>query len=154
MIHPKAHVDDGVSVPESCNVWQFASVLSGTILGDGVSIGANAEIGRYCVIGDGTRIGHGVFLPPRTVVEDNVFIGPNVTCTDDRYPKANHSDYEALPPWICSGASIGAGAVLLPGVTIGTNAMVGAGAVVTKDVPPNALVMGCPAIERVRHDRS
>jgi acetyltransferase-like isoleucine patch superfamily enzyme len=115
-----------------------------------VSIGANAEIGKHSLIGENSRIGHGVFLPARTIVEPNVFIGPNVTCTDDRYPRANNHDYDALPPHICEGAAIGAGAVLLPGVRIGAGALIGAGAVVTKDVSAGAVVTGCPAIERVK----
>lgn len=145
MIHPKADVHETARIAESTTVWQFASVGAGTKIGPGGVIGSCAYIGKNCRIGEGVRIQHGAFLPNGTVVEDHAFIGPNVTCTDDRYPRAGNHGYEARPPHILKSASIGAGAVLLPGVCIGAFAMVGAGAVVTHDVMYGELVKGVPA---------
>lgn len=145
MIHKQACVHDTAKVAESTPVWQFASVGEGTVIGPGGVVGSCAYIGKNCVIGSNVRIQHGAFLPNGSVVEDNVFIGPNVTCTDDKYPRAGNHGYTAEPPHICRGASIGAGAVLLPGVVIGGHAMVAAGAVVTHDVEFGERVRGIPA---------
>lgn len=145
MIHPQACVHDTAKIAESTTVWQFASVGPGTVVGPGSVVGSCAYIGKGCRIGANVRIQHGVFLPNHSVVEDNAFIGPNVTCTDDKYPRSGNSGYNAQPPHILKGASIGAGAVLLPGVVIGSNAMVAAGAVVTHDVGFGEVVKGIPA---------
>lgn len=110
-----------------------------------VNIGARCEIGRGSKIGKRTRIGCGTFLPSNSIIEEDVFIGPNVTFTDDKYPKANNVNYKAEPPIVKKGASIGAGSVILPGVTIGENSIIGAGSIVTKDVPPNSIVRCLPA---------
>jgi acetyltransferase-like isoleucine patch superfamily enzyme len=91
------------------------------------------------------RIQHGAFLPNRARIGDRVFIGPNATFTDDRYPEVNNPRYKAEPPIVEDDVAIGAGAVILPGVRIGRGALIGAGAVVTKDVPPSAVVVGNPA---------
>lgn len=125
--------------------WHFSVILAKVVIGESVSIGSGCEIGRGSIIGDRTRIGAHVFLPPRSTVGADVFIGPNVTCTDDRHPRAGNADYVAEPPIIEDGASIGAGAILLPGVRIGAGAMVGAGAVVTRDVPARSVIRGEPA---------
>jgi UDP-2-acetamido-3-amino-2,3-dideoxy-glucuronate N-acetyltransferase len=119
--------------------------MDGVILGDHVSIGSHVEIGRGSVIGQGTRIGKGVFLPSNSSIGDEVFIGPNVTFCDDKYPRVANRDYNAQPPYVGDRASIGAGCVILPGVKIGAGAMLGAGSVITSDVPANALIYGEPA---------
>jgi len=135
-------------VGQDTSIWQFASILQDVKIGNNCSIGACAEVGRASRIGNDTRIGHGVFLPPRSEIGNNVFIGPSVTFTDDKHPRAGNDDYEAQPPVVEDRASVGAGAVILPGVRIGYGAMVGAGAIVTRDVPANAVIYGSPA--RVR----
>lgn len=145
MIHNKANVDSCASVHGTTDVWQFASIGYGTIVGSHGVIGSCAYIGKNCLIGAGVRIQHGVFLPNGSVVEDDAFIGPNVTATDDKYPRSGNKNYVAQPPVIRRGASIGAGAVLLPGVVVGEYAMVAAGAVVTHDVEPGQMVLGVPA---------
>jgi acetyltransferase-like isoleucine patch superfamily enzyme len=139
------HIDPTVALGEGCQVWHFAVVLAGTVLGRNVSVGSRVEIGRGSTIGDNTRIGSGAFLPANSKVGNGVFIGPNVTFTDDRWPIAGNYDYVAEPPNVGDFASIGAGAVILPGVIIGAHAMIGAGAVVAHHVEPGGVVRGEPA---------
>lgn len=130
-------------------------VGEGTVIHDQVNL-YKCKIGRDCkidayvyieekvVIGDNCKIRPFVFIPTGVSIEDNVFIGPGVTFTNDKYPKAS-GEWKLMPIKVKKGASIGAAAVILPGVTIGENAVVGAGAVVNKDVPDNAIVVGNPA---------
>ncbi len=129
-------------------VWHHALILQHARIGRGCKIGSRSEIGRGCVLGDNVNISAGVFLPPNSWIGDRAFIGPNVTFTDDRYPRVHEEGdppYEAEPPIVEAEASIGAGAVILPGVRIGAGAMIGAGAVVTKHVNMGATVYGVPA---------
>ena len=135
---------------ENCTIWQYATVCDEAQIGEGVVIGSAAWIGRGVVIGNYTRIQHGAFIPNHTRIGRSVFIGPNATLTDDKHPKANHL-YKAQPPILEDDCSIGAGAVLLPGVRIGRGATVGAGAVVVQDVAPFQVVYGVPARTR-SHD--
>lgn len=123
-------------------MWQFASVLANVTLGNDVSIGAGAEIGRGTKIGHNSRIGSGVFIPSNSVIGSHVFIGPRTCFTDDRNPRVNNPTYLAEPPVVRDHARIGAGCVILPGVTIGINAMIGAGSVVTRSVPDGGKVYG------------
>ena len=138
-IDPTARIDDSVKI------WHFSVILSNVIIKRYVNIGSRCEIGKGSQIGERVRIGSGVFLPSNSIVEDDVFIGPNVTFTDDKYPIANNFNYEAKPPIVKRGASVGAGAVILPGVIIGEKSRIGAGAIVTKDVPPYSIVKCLPA---------
>ena len=116
----------------------------------GCEIGDNTKIDAFVYIEEGVKIGNNVkirpftFIPEGVTIEDDVFIGPNVTFTNDKYPRSR-GEWKLLKTVVKKGASIGAGSVILPGITIGENAMVGAGSVVTKDVPPNAVVAGNPA---------
>ena len=96
-------------------------------------------------IGEGSRLQHGVFLPNGSRLGRNVFIGPNATFTDDRHPRVGNKYYIAEPPCLLDECSVGAGAVILPGVTIGKGAMIGAGCVVTHNVPDHAVVVGNPS---------
>ena len=145
IIHQPSLVWDTAFIGERTTVWFFSQI------GDGVIIGNDSVIGSCCYVGYKSRIGHhthlqhGVFLPNRSYIGDYVFIGPNVTFTDDKYPKAANKAYKAEPPIVENGASIGAGAIILPGVRIGKDAMIGAGAVVTDDVQPGSVVVGMPA---------
>ncbi len=124
----------------------------------GCEIGDNTKIDAFVYIEGGVKIGKNVKIRPFTficegvTIEDDVFIGPNVTFTNDMNPRVR-GEWKLLKTTVKKGASIGAGAVILPGVTIGEYALVGAGAVVTKDVPPKAIVVGNPArILRYRTD--
>jgi acetyltransferase-like isoleucine patch superfamily enzyme len=147
---PQNYIHSTATIGDGTRVWHFSVILADVKIGSFCSVGSCCEIGHGSIIGDGTRIGFGTFLPPASWVGSNVFIGPGVTCCDDRSPRVNNPGYTAEPPVIEDGASIGAGAVLLPGVRIGAGAMVGAGAIVTKDVPPATMVRGEPARVRER----
>jgi UDP-2-acetamido-3-amino-2,3-dideoxy-glucuronate N-acetyltransferase len=126
-------------------VWAFAHVLRGARIGSDANVCDHVFIENDVVVGDRVTIKSGVQLWDGLRVEDDVFIGPNATFTNDRFPRSKQRPSSFARTTICKGASIGGGAVILPGVTIGKNAMVGAGAVVTRDVPPLAVVMGNPA---------
>ena len=143
-IHPKA-IADSTEIGQGTKIWAFAHVLTGAVLGrdcnicDGVFIEGNTIIGDRVTIKCGVQVWSGVRL------EDDVFIGPNATFTNDLFPRSKDHSKPILETRVCTGASIGANATILPGITIGRRAMVGAGAVVTKSVPPFAKVVGNPA---------
>ncbi len=138
-------IDPSARVADTAKVWHFAVILAGVRVGEDASIGSHSEVGRGSVVGERTRIGKGVFLPPNSNVGDDVFIGPGTVFTDDKYPRAGNKDYNAQPPQIEDGASIGAGCVILPGIRIGKRAVIGAGSVVTSDVAAFTMVYGEPA---------
>ncbi|MCY1271259.1 dTDP-3-amino-3,6-dideoxy-alpha-D-galactopyranose 3-N-acetyltransferase [compost metagenome] len=144
MIHPLSDVQS-TNIGEETRVWQFTVVLAGAVIGRNCNINAHCFIENDVVIGDNVTVKSGVYLWDGMRVEDNVFIGPNVTFTNDKYPRSKQYPEQFAVTTIQRGASIGAGAVVLPGVTIGERAMVAAGAVVTRDVMPNAVVAGNPA---------
>lgn len=144
-MNPFNFIDPTVVVGDRTKVWHYSVILRETHIGKDCNVGSHVEIGAGCVIGDRTRIGKGTFLPSRSRVGADVFIGPNVTFCDDKYPRANNPTYRAEPPTIEDGASVGAGAVILPGVCLGAGCLVGAGAIVTEDVPPGTVVYGNPA---------
>ncbi|HEY8036078.1 MAG TPA: WxcM-like domain-containing protein [Methylobacter sp.] len=126
-------------------IWQFVVILPGAKIGNDVNICSHCLIENDVVIGDRVTIKSGVQLWDNLRIGDDVFVGPNVTFTNDKFPRSKIYPEKFLETRIEDGASIGGGAVILPGVTIGTGAMVGAGAVVTKSVPPYAIVTGNPA---------
>ena len=132
-------------IGKGTSIWQFCVVL------ENVKIGANCNICSHCyvengvIIGNNVTIKNGVYLFDGAILEDNVFIGPNVTFMNDINPRSKIYPSTFLSTNIKHGASIGGGAVILPGITVGENAMIGAGAVVTKDVPASSVVYGNPA---------
>lgn len=142
-VHERALVEtDAIGL--GTRIWAFAHVMSGARIGADCNICDHTYIEGDVVVGDRVTIKSGVFLWDGLRVEDDVFIGPQATFTNDRFPRSKHG-FECPTTTVRRGASIGAGAVLLPGVTVGERAMVGAGAVVTKDVPSDAVVVGNPA---------
>lgn len=126
-------------------VWQFSVVLAGARIGTNCNINAHCFIENDVVLGNNVTVKCGVYLWDGIRLEDDVFVGPNVTFANDKYPRSKQYPESYPPLTVEHHASIGAGAVILPGVTIGHHALVGAGAVVTRDVPPHALVAGNPA---------
>jgi UDP-2-acetamido-3-amino-2,3-dideoxy-glucuronate N-acetyltransferase len=149
-VHPLADVHSATIGPGT-RIWQFCVVLAGARIGSNVNICSHCFIENDVSIGDNVTIKNGISLFDGITLEDNVFVGPNVTFTNDKRPRSKARPPEFARTVVKRGASIGGGAVVLPGVTIGENAMVGAGAVVTRDVPPDAVVYGNPA--RVKASR-
>jgi acetyltransferase-like isoleucine patch superfamily enzyme len=142
-VHPLADVGDA-EIGSGTRVWQFAVIVGGARIGRDCNICAHTFVEGAVVIGDRVTLKSGVFLWDGLIVEDDVFLGPNCTFTNDRYPRSGaHKPYPTT--LIRQGASIGAGAVILPGLTIGAGAMIGAGAVVTKSVPDGQTWVGNPA---------
>jgi acetyltransferase-like isoleucine patch superfamily enzyme/dTDP-4-dehydrorhamnose 3,5-epimerase-like enzyme len=141
--HPNALVETA-HVGADTRIWAFAHVLPGARIGSGCNICDHVFIDNDVVVGNRVTIKCGVQLWDGISVEDDVFIGPNATFTNDPFPRSRQA-FQLGRTVVKRGASIGANATILPGLTIGTNAMVGAGAVVTRDVPPNAIVVGNPA---------
>lgn len=143
-MHPNALVETQ-NIGEGTHIWAFVHVLSGASIGTGCNICNGVFIENDVIVGNNVTIKCGVQLWDGLRVEDNVFIGPNATFTNDSFPRSKHHIFEVKPTLIKDGASIGANATILPGLTIGVRAMVGAGSVVTRDVPDRAIVMGNPA---------
>lgn len=143
-IHPLADVHSDDIGPDT-RVWQYCVVLKGAKIGSNCNLCAHTMIESDVVVGDNVTVKSGVFLWDGTRIEDNVFIGPNATFTNDLMPRSKVYPDAFSGIRVRRGASIGANATILPGITIGENAMVGAGAVVTRDVPDNAVVAGNPA---------
>jgi len=142
-IHPLADVGSS-EIGDGTRIWQFAVVLSGARIGRNCNICAHTFIEGGVVVGDRVTVKSGVFLWEGLIVEDDVFLGPNATFTNDAYPRSKEQKPYAVTT-IKRGASIGAGAVVLPGLTIGEGAMIGAGAVVTRSVPAGETWAGNPA---------
>jgi len=142
-VHDRALVETDL-IGAGSRIWAFAHVMSGARIGVDCNICDHTYIEGDVVIGDRVTIKSGVFLWDGLRVEDDVFIGPQATFTNDRFPRSRCA-FDLQITTICRGASIGAGAVVLPGVVVGERAMVGAGSVVTRDVPSDALVVGNPA---------
>lgn len=142
-IHTTADVQTN-SIGAGTKIWQFCVVLKDAKIGANVNICSHCFIENDVVIGNDVTIKNGVYIFDGISLEDNSFIGPNVTFTNDKNPRSKVRPSAYPRTLIKRGASIGGGAVILPGITIGENAMVGAGAVVTKDVPANSIVYGNP----------
>lgn len=143
-IHPLADVQTK-EIGSFTKIWQFCVILPNCQIGSGCNINANCFIENDVSIGNNVTIKCGVYIWDGISIEDSVFIGPNVTFTNDKYPKSKVYPEKFLKTHIKYGASIGGGAVILPGITIGRNSTIGAGAVVTRDVPDNTTVVGNPA---------
>ncbi|MHB1116071.1 WxcM-like domain-containing protein [Sideroxydans sp.] len=143
-IHPLADVQTE-KIGQGSRIWQFCVVLAGAEIGSGSNICAHVLIENDVIVGNNVTVKSGVQLWDGIRVEDDVFIGPNATFTNDRFPRSKVYPKKFLQTEIKKGASIGANATIMPGVTVGEGAMVGAGAVVTRTVPPNAIVVGNPA---------
>jgi acetyltransferase-like isoleucine patch superfamily enzyme len=144
LLHELAEVDAGASVGARTRVWAWAHVLQGARVGEDCQLCDHTLVEGGAVLGDRVTLKCGVYVWSGVTLEDDVFVGPNASFCNDPFPRSRK--WKApVPTTVRRGASIGAGAVILPGVEIGEMAMVGAGAVVTQDVPPRAVVTGNPA---------
>jgi acetyltransferase-like isoleucine patch superfamily enzyme len=144
-IHPSAIVEDGASIGPRTRVWHRSHIRTGSTIGADCTIGFAVYVDVGAVVGDRCKIQNHVSLYRGVVLEADVFVGPSATFTNDLYPRANSQDWEVVPTHVRRGASIGANATVVCGVELGAWSMVGAGSVVTRDVPPHALVAGAPA---------
>ena len=143
MIHPLSDVQT-IKIGDNTRIWQYVVVLPEATIGSNCNICSHSFIENDVKIGNNVTVKCGVYLWDGIVLEDNVQIGPNVTFTNDKYPRAKQA-FDLRRTTIKKNASIGAASVILGGITIGENAMIGAGSVVTKDVPANELWVGNPA---------
>mgnify|MGYP003947088997 CR=1 FL=1 len=144
-IHETAEVAKESTIKSGTKIWNWTKVRENAVIGEKCSIGQCVYIDLDVSIGDRCKIQNGVQIYKGVVIQDDVFIGPNVTFTNDKYPRAHNNNWVILNTVVEAGVSIGAGAIIICGITLGKNAMIAAGSVVTKDVPANGLVMGNPA---------
>lgn len=144
MIHPLSDVK-ATNIGEGTSIWQFVVVLPKARIGTNCNICSHVFIENDVVLGNNVTVKNGVQIWDGITIEDNVFIGPNVTFTNDFFPRSKQYPESFPRTVIKKGASIGANATILPGITIGESAMIGAGSVVTKDVPAKTVVLGNPA---------
>lgn len=145
-VHESAYVDDGATIGAGTRIWHFTHVMSGAVIGENCVLGQNVNIASRARVGNNVKIQNNVSVYDEVVLEDDVFCGPSMVFTNVVNPRSHVERKEEYKPTIVKrGATIGANATILCGVTIGEFAFVGAGAVVTQDVPPYALVYGTPA---------
>ncbi|TPO12365.1 WxcM-like domain-containing protein [Mesorhizobium sp. B1-1-5] len=137
---------ESTRVGNGTRIWAFAHVLAGAVIGANCNICDHVFIENDVTVGDDVTIKSGVQLWDGVRLGNRVFVGPNATFTNDRFPRSKHYPEQFLQTVVEDSASIGANATILPGITIGRQAMIGAGAVVTKNVPANAVVVGNPAV--------
>jgi UDP-2-acetamido-3-amino-2,3-dideoxy-glucuronate N-acetyltransferase len=147
-VHASAVVDPGAQIGDGTKIWHFCHISAGARIGRGCSLGQNVFVGERVTIGDGVRIQNNVSVYEGVTIEDSVFIGPSVVFTNVKTPRAafpRRGEGGFAASRVQRGASIGANATIVCGVTIAAQALVGAGAVVTRDVAAHALVVGVPA---------
>ncbi len=144
-VHPSAIVEDGAHLGPATRVWHHAHVRAGARIGARCVLGKGTFVDAGVRIGDRVKVQNGVSVYRGVVLEDDVFVGPNATFTNDRRPRAHGEGWVPVETRVRRGASIGANATVVCGIEIGPWAMVGAGAVVTRDVEPHRLVLGTPA---------
>ena len=149
-IHESSYVDENVTIGKNSKIWHFCHVQKGATIGDDCSLGQNVNISNNVKIGNGVKIQNNVSVYEGVELEDYVFCGPSCVFTNDltpraKYPKGSANYKKTL---VKKGASIGANATIICGHTIGEWALIGAGAVVTKNVPAHALMLGVPAKQK------
>jgi len=152
MINPLADVRSK-KIGEGTIVWQFVIILKNAQIGKNCNINAHCFIEDDVIIGDNVTVKCGVYLWDGMRIGNNVFIGPNATFINDNFPRSKNYPDKFLQTTLEDGASIGAGAIILGGLTIGKNSMIGAGSVLTKNVPDNELWVGNPArfVKKIEH---
>ena len=145
-VHESSYVDEGAQIGDGTKIWHFCHIMGGAKIGKKCSIGQNVNIGSRAVIGDGVKIQNNVSVYDDVIIEDDVFCGPSCVFTNVINPRAFvERKHEYKKPTVKKGASIGANATIVCGVTVGEYALIGAGSVVTKDIPDYSLAYGNPA---------
>lgn len=150
-VHESSYVDEGTEIGENTTIWHFCHILKGTRIGRDCRIGQNVVACPHVTIGNRVKIQNNVSVYQGVTLEDDVFCGPSMVFTNVITPRCafpRNSDKDFAPTLVKRGASIGANATIVCGRTIGEHALIGAGAVVTRDVPPYAVVYGNPARQR------
>jgi UDP-2-acetamido-3-amino-2,3-dideoxy-glucuronate N-acetyltransferase len=154
-VHESSYVDEGAEIGERTKIWHFCHIMSGAKIGKKCSIGQNVNIGSRAIIGDGVKIQNNVSVYDDVIIEDDVFCGPSCVFTNVINPRAFvERKHEYRKTIVKKGASIGANATIVCGVTIGEYALIGAGSVVTCDVPAYTIVSGNPARVRGTVDKN
>ncbi len=144
--HPTAIIDDGCQIGKGTRVWHFTHIMSGSIIGENCNLGQNVVVSPRVILGNNVKVQNNVSVYTGVICEDDVFLGPSMVFTNVINPRSavkRHDQYQAT--LVKKGATIGANATILCGITLGEYCFIGAGAVVTKDVKPFALVVGNPA---------
>jgi UDP-2-acetamido-3-amino-2,3-dideoxy-glucuronate N-acetyltransferase len=145
--HQSSIIDEGAHIGAGTKIWHFTHVMSGAQIGQNCSIGQNVFIGAKAVLGNNVKVQNNVSIYDEVILEDDVFCGPSMVFTNVFNPRSHVvRKHEYRKTLVKKGATIGANATVICGITIGEYAFIGAGAVVTKDVPPHALVYGNPAV--------
>ncbi len=143
-IHATAIVEPGATIGAGTSVWHHSHVRDGAVVGASCVLGKNVYIDTFAVVGDRCKLQNNVSVYQGVTIEDDVFVGPSVTFTNDRVPRAFNANWKITTTNVCIGASIGANATVVCGHTVGGYSMVAAGATVTRDVEPHELVAGTP----------
>jgi UDP-2-acetamido-3-amino-2,3-dideoxy-glucuronate N-acetyltransferase len=147
--HPSAIIESTARVGDGTKIWHFTHIMAGSVIGERCNLGQNVVVSPGCRIGNGVKIQNNVSVHTGVTLEDDVFCGPSCVFTNVLTPRAFiERKHEFAPTLVRRGASIGANATIVCGVTLGEYCVVGAGAVVTRDVPAHALVYGNPASQR------
>lgn len=144
-VHESSYVDEGCTIGDGTKVWHFSHIMSGAVIGRGCNIGQNVVVSPGAVIGNRVKIQNNVSVYTGVILEDDVFCGPSMVFTNVVNPRSHvprRDEYRETR--VCRGATLGANSTIVCGHSIGEYAFVGAGAVVTRDVPPFALVLGVP----------
>ena len=148
-VHDTARVDEGASIGKGTKIWHFSHIMTGAIVGERCSIGQNVNIGSKAIVGNGVKVQNNVSIYDSVIIEDDVFCGPSCVFTNVMNPRAfveRKTEYKETR--VKKGATIGANATVICGLTLGAYCLVAAGAVVTKDVPDYALMVGIPAKQK------
>jgi acetyltransferase-like isoleucine patch superfamily enzyme len=144
-VHPTAVVDKTAKIGKGTKIWHFVHVRENAEIGENCVLGHAVYVDKAVKIGDRVKLENRANVYQGVKIEDDVFVGPHVTFTNDPYPRSFSSDWKIVPTTVKKGASIGAGSVVACGITIEEYAMIGAGSVVTNDILPHALAYGNPA---------